>query len=91
MGILADGYESLRRKAAQRPSDGMVEIRVDVDPEKLKAATQDERQEFITALFCAASKATTEYGADVDFSDAHHWIITMPEQHESKVRALLSP
>ena len=43
-----------------------MEIRIDIDAEKRKAATQAERDEFLTGLFCAASKATADYRAHVD-------------------------
>jgi len=52
-----------------------MEIRIDIDKKLLHAATQQERQDFQTALFCAASTATADYGAEVDFSDTMHWII----------------
>lgn len=67
-----------------------MEIRIDIDAEKQKAATQDERQEFLTALFTVASQATADYGAHVDFSDAHHWVITFPDEYEPQVSALLA-
>jgi hypothetical protein len=69
----------------------MIEIRVDVDPDKLHAATPQERQEFQTWLFNAASIATSDYGAKVDFSDVHHWIISVPDDVEHNVRRLLTP
>lgn len=65
-----------------------MEIRIDIDAEKQKAATQQERDEFLTGLFCAASKATSDYGAQVDFSDPHHWVITFPDEFEPAVSSL---
>lgn len=67
-----------------------MEIRIDIDAEKQKAATQQERDDFLAALFCAASTATADYGARVDFSDAHHWVISFPDEYEPLVSALLA-
>lgn len=53
-----------------------MEIRIDIDEKLLHAASPQERQEFQTALFCAASEATSRLGAKVDFSDPLHWVIT---------------
>lgn len=69
----------------------IMQMRIDIDAEKQKAATQDERQEFLTALFSAASVATADYGAHVDFSDSHHWVITFPDEYEPRVSALFAP
>lgn len=67
-----------------------MQIRIDIDEEKQKVATQNERQGFLTALFSVASQATADYGAHVDFSDAHHWVITFPDEYEPQVSALFS-
>lgn len=67
-----------------------MEIRIDIDGEKQKAATQQERQDFLTALLTVASKATAGYGAQVDFSDAHHWLITFPDEYQPEVSALFA-
>ena len=67
---------------------GEMKITIDIDGEKQKAATQAERDEFLTALFCACSTATADYGAQVDFSDSHHWIVTFPDEYEPAVSAL---
>lgn len=67
-----------------------MEIRIDIDAEKQKAATQQERQDFLTALFFTASKASADYGAQVDFSDSHHWIITFQDEYEPQVSALFA-
>jgi hypothetical protein len=69
--------------------ENSVRIQIDIDPEKQMAATQQERQDFLTALFCAASKATADYGAKVDFSDPRHWVIDVPDNLEPQVRKLL--
>jgi hypothetical protein len=67
----------------------IIEFRFDVNEERHKRATQEERQEYLTRLFELSSIATTDYGADVDWSDSFHWIIRVPEQHEESVRQLL--
>lgn len=68
-----------------------MQITIDIDKEKQKVATQNERDQFLTALFCACSTATADYGAQVDFSDSHHWIITFPDEYEPVVSALFQP
>jgi len=67
-----------------------MEIRIDIDAEKQKAATQEERQEFLTALFSVASRATADYGAQVDFSDTHHWVISFPDEYAPQVSVLFT-
>jgi hypothetical protein len=67
-----------------------MEIRIDIDEELLKAAGDQERREFMAALFFAASRATSAYGAVVDFEDSHHWVITVPDRFEPLTRQLLA-
>lgn len=67
-----------------------MEIRIDIDKKLLHAASQQERQDFQTALFCAASRATSDYSAKVDFSDKMHWVIQVPDEHAGAVQKLLN-
>lgn len=67
-----------------------MEIKIDIDKAKLQLASDSERQNFQTALFCAASQATADFGASVDFSDPLHWIITVPDQYAEQTRKLLN-
>jgi hypothetical protein len=68
-----------------------MEIKVDIDERLLHAASLNERQEFQTALFLAASRATTDFGAKVNFSDPLHWVIDVPDAHVAAVNKLLNP
>ena len=68
----------------------MIEIRVDVDEEKHKAASEQERQAFILLWFDVGSQLTADYGATIDFSDPFHWVIKVPAQYEQTARKLLN-
>jgi hypothetical protein len=69
----------------------MIEIKIDIDEVKLREASRQELDDFMTARFELGSIATSWYGAEIIWDDPLHWIVRVPEQHAEDVRKLLNP